>query len=953
MPGFEVVGEAEAGNVGVRMATDLEVDLVVMDISMPGMDGIEATRQIIERAPDTKVLIFSTNTNEQAVPSAFAAGAAGYLLKDASAKEMLDALRTIMAGERYVSSGLPTELKSEPTSVATKLSTAPVPTQPARRNYRVVLVDDSQIVRERVASALSAAGSIEVVGQGNDVVEGLRLIEQTKPDLLILDISLPGESGVSLLEKVKKNHLVPRVMMLTNQDHPRLRQHCQELGADHYFYKPTEFEKLIDLCLKLAEAHNQAGAGTVGTRAAQPTKIHVQPFETEVESEVLLHRANNDLQKEIIERERLQRVVQGQQECYGQLLGLTHEGMARFEARQPLATVLPEVEQAEFILDHFRLIECNEAFARQSGLTQTIDLVGSPFANSLPGRREDQLALVRRFIQSGYRLTVDPDVPGRLRSGERNTCVGMVQGKQLARIWVTRADAAPSQTIAEQLRDQAHMLDRAQDAIIVRDLHDRILYWNESARNLYGWPAEEVLGRTFGEFMPTDGSRSPEVQQALLKEGEWRGEVRTQTRNGEEIVIESRLTLIRHSNGQPKSILAINTDVTERKKLETQFMRAQRMESIGMLAGGIAHDLNNVLAPIMMSSQLLELTLTHPDHRKLTGIISASARRGADLVKQVLTFYRADKNTRQEVSPLQLLQDLQYIIGETFPKSIHLELKTAKGIWPVAADPTQLHQVLLNLCLNARDAMPEGGQLTVSVENIMFSNSAAEPRPHVLVTVADTGAGITPEIREKIFAPFFTTKAPGKGTGLGLSTSLAIIKNHGGVIQVDSEPGKGAVFKVHLPAMQGVLTAEPVEPVQNPRGNGELILVVDDEASARLIMTQALQTYGYRTISAKDGADALAIYQQQAGDIAVVLVDLVMPGMDGAATIRKLIEINPAARVIAASAVETDGTRVVTDGTVRAFLAKPYTAGALLKTLHGVLSGGGEPEGNATTPSRS
>lgn len=636
---------------------------------------------------------------------------------------------------------------------------------------------------------------------------------------------------------------------------------------------------------------------------------------------------------------------------------MSNEGVARYEADAPLAISLSEAEQADFILEHARVVECNDAYARQFGYEQATDAVGLRLADCMAGSAEEKLDLVRHFIRAGYRLS-DLEAPDQHRSGQvmwtRNSLVGVVENHHLVRAWVIQQDITQRRQIEERIREQAQMLDLAHDAIIIRDLEGRVLFWNESAQNLFGWSAEEVIGRPVAEFLPEDVTTSCEVRETIFTKDQWTGEVRMRARNGDEVVVESRLTLVRDRNGKPKSILAINTNITERKKLETQFMRSQRMESIGMLAGGIAHDLNNVLAPIIMSSQLLEMDAVNAEQQKLLDIILTSAKRGADLVKQVLTFYRNDPNTQQEVSPHYLIKELRHIICETFPKSVKANTDTDKNLWRVAGDPTQLHQVLLNLCVNARDVMPHGGQLSIKAENVMVPSQLAagssqiKPSAHVLITVSDTGTGISPEIREKIFDPFFTTKAPGKGTGLGLSTSLAIVKNHGGFITVSSEPGQGAAFKIFLPALEGpAVTAAQTEHFQIPRGNGEVILVVDDEASVRLIMAQTLQTFGYRTVTANDGAEAVAIYQKRAAEIAVVLVDIMMPVMDGTTTIRKLAEINPRLQVIAASGLETDDSLVAeTGGCVKAFLPKPYTAGTLLRTLHEILSLGGESKGD-------
>lgn len=946
--GFEVVGEADAGNVGVQMAQDLGVDLVVMDVSMPGMDGIEATRLIVAQKPEVKVVMFSADSDHQVVPRALSAGASGFLLKDASRSELFMAFQRIMAGERYVSDALQLDSANYALNVpfhsVNKIST------PSRRALRVVLVDDSAVVRERVAATLSASGDIEVAGQAQNVPDGLRLIWETRPDLLILDIGLPGESGLALLESVQKQKLVPVIIMLTNQDHPRLRQHCFALGADFYFHKPTQFDAMLEKCFELA-ADKVESVAVSETPAPQKKIVPVADLNavTDAERAEELARTNEALRREIRERERVEQALRESQERYQQFVRMTNEGVARYEADIAMPMTWSEAEQIDFILERTRVVECNDAFARQYGYTQATDAVGMRLADAMTGSREEKMMLVREFIRSGYRLS-DLETLDRKCTGEltwiRNSLVGVVENNCLVRAWIVQQDITQRRQSEERIREQAQMLDLAHDAIVIRDLDDRVLFWNESAAHLFGWKAEEVLGKRGTEIFPSDMTASSEILKAVLASGEWSGEVSLRTRGGQPIIIQSRLTLIRDRHGNPKSILGINTDITERKQLEAQFLRAQRMESIGALAGGIAHDLNNILAPVIMSGQLLQMDAAKPEQQNLIRIILASAKRGADLVKQVLTFYRGDESHRQEIHPYHLVCELRHIISETFPKSIRVETQVTRDLWLVAGDPTQLHQVLLNLCVNARDAMAKGGELKITASNVKVVNEliapvgSTEPTPHVLITVSDTGCGIAPEHREKIFQPFFTTKPPGIGTGLGLSTSLAIVKNHGGFIHVNSKPDGGAEFKVYLPAVAKTVSASSAtEHFQMPRGNGELILVVDDEASVRMIMGQTLQTFGYRILTASDGLSAVSIYQQRYSEIAAVIVDMMMPVMDGVATIRKLAEINPNLRAIVASGWEVEKGRMEpVSNCVKAFLLKPYTAGTLLKMMNDVLT---------------
>ncbi len=498
----------------------------------------------------------------------------------------------------------------------------------------------------------------------------------------------------------------------------------------------------------------------------------------------------------------------------------------------------------------------------------------------------------------------------------------------------------------EKIREQASLLDKAQDAIYVRDMENHIIYWNKSAERLYGWTAEEVIGKDASKLLYTkEPPRLIEARKNVIGKGEWLGELYQVTRDGKEIIVESRWTLTHDGEGKPKSILIINTDITGKKKLEAQLLRAQRMESIGTLASGIAHDINNVLSPIMLSLQLLQERFTDDESQKLIGILERSAQRGAGLIKQVQSFARGIEGERKALQVIYPISEIRQIANETFPRNIEVKADIPKDLWTIYGDATQLHQVLMNLSVNARDAMPDGGILSISAENISIDESFArvnvEARvgPYVAIAVSDTGTGIPAKIMDRIFEPFFTTKAPGKGTGLGLSTALAIVKSHGGFINVYSEVGNGTVFKVYLPAVTtaGTQKAQVQQP-ELPTGNGECILVVDDEAQIREITRASLEKNGYRVLTASDGAEAIPLYSQNRDRIKIVLMDMMMPVMDGPASINELREIDPQVRIIAVSGL-TEGDKYANiTGKVHAFLSKPYTTEKLIKTIHEVLN---------------
>jgi len=515
-------------------------------------------------------------------------------------------------------------------------------------------------------------------------------------------------------------------------------------------------------------------------------------------------------------------------------------------------------------------------------------------------------------------------------------------------------DVTERNRMDEQLRQLSQAVEQSPASIIITDPAGTITYVNPKFTSLTGYTFAEAIGKNVrflksGETSPTTYA---ELWTTIISGKAWHGEFHNRKKSGELYWESASISPIFNESGAVTHFLAVKEDITDRRKLEALFFRSQRMESIGQLAGGIAHDLNNLLAPILLSVQMLRSEVKTKQGISILSMLESNTCRGAGIIRQLLTFARGVEGRHVLLQPARLINEVGEIIAETFPKSITLKTDLKKSRRLVYGDLTQLHQVLLNLAVNARDAMPQGGTLDLGLEDIVLDAAAARfipganPGAYVLIKVADTGTGIPTEIAERIFDPFFTTKGQEKGTGLGLSTVLGIVKSHNGCIHLESVPGHGTVFKVYLPANQesAVQTGDPV-PAAPPPGQGELILIVDDEEPVRAIATFILEKNGYRTLTAENGQEALALYTAQGSQIDLVATDLNMPVMGGLDTIAAIRKLNEHARIVVITGAELPGgTSVGKDGNVQGVLKKPFDAAVLLKTLHDVLHAEDKPE---------
>lgn len=505
--------------------------------------------------------------------------------------------------------------------------------------------------------------------------------------------------------------------------------------------------------------------------------------------------------------------------------------------------------------------------------------------------------------------------------------------------------------LEEEYQRYQDLFELAPGGYLVTDGNGTIQEANDTAASMLGIVSNKYLvGKPIDIFIyPTDKAtfyrRWRDVKLTVTPPGEkhfecW--EMNLQSRSGKTFPVSLSVS----STWDNEEILVsqrwLIQDLSEQKQLQAQLFRTQRMETLGTMASGMAHDLNNILTPILGSAQTLQQTL--PDlnkpNQKLFGLIETSTQRGADLLKKLLLFSRGIEGEKVVLSVKILIDELKPLLEAAFPKSIEIEINIAKNLWQICGDVTQLHQMLMNLCLNARDAMPDGGVLKILAKNICLSESYARKHgdarsgTYVVIRVSDTGMGIPPEKLDLIFEPFFTSKEIGRGTGIGLAVVSGVVKNHGGFIEVSSKVAQETQFQVFLPAVDAPLPETQIhEDMEGLRGKGELILVVDDETDICFVTKTTLETYGYQVIIANDGIEAVALYGHHYHEVSCILLDMMMPSLDGRATIKNLQYIDPQVKIIATSGLSME----TNNPGVKTFLPKPYTPQGLLKVLYEVI----------------
>jgi two-component system cell cycle sensor histidine kinase/response regulator CckA len=515
-----------------------------------------------------------------------------------------------------------------------------------------------------------------------------------------------------------------------------------------------------------------------------------------------------------------------------------------------------------------------------------------------------------------------------------------------------RQEIIERQEAQEQLALFHQFVEASREGMGWTDLNGRVRYINSSLARMFGEKKpEDSYGRSVLEYYSEETQRrlQEEIFPTVLREGSWMGELVIHSSTGSLIPTTNSLIVLRDAEGNPSSFANVLTDLTERKRaeeekkrLEAQLVRAQKMESIGTLAGGVAHDFNNLLMGIQGNLSLITMDIdsTHPYYERLKNI-EQQIQSGARLTSHLLGYARKG---RYEVKPIDLnrmLREASETFGRT-RKEITIHRELAEDLFAIEADPGQIEQLLLNLYVNAADAMPGGGDLILKTANVTHKEMKGklyDPKPgkYVLLTVTDTGIGMDKETMGRIFDPFFTTKEMGRGTGLGLASAYGIIKGHGGYIDVDSKKGQGTTFSIYLPAserkvQEAVKAAEPFI-----KGTGTILLVDDEEVIVE-VGKELLEGMGYRVLTAKDGKEAIEVYEKDPNEIDIVILDMVMPNMGGGEAYDRMKEINPDVKVLLSSGFSIDGeASEILERGCNGFIQKPFNMRDLSEKIGEIL----------------
>ncbi|MES2568830.1 MAG: response regulator [Verrucomicrobiota bacterium] len=766
---------------------------------------------------------------------------------------------------------------------------------------KVLLVDDDPAMLRFLSRTLSECGHETL--EALDGLEALDLLSVERPDLVVADLLMPVMDGFELVFRIRSTPAIAstRVIFFT--------------GA---FYR-AEVRTLAE----------SAGVRRILTKPATGQEVQQAVSETLLLKEMPVRPLPSEFARQH------HRILVGKIAA-AELAQKTAEEARRASERRSRALFEHSLDAILFASDSGRYIDANPAACDLLGYTLE-ELLGMSVSDLVAGSAstEQWNGFLSMNKQRG-------ECQLRCKNGSRvDVEFGAVTHIEPGVHLSILRDITVRKQSEEALRESEQKLNLAIAASDLGvwdwDIAGNKFIWSDRCKSMFGLGqgSRDDLEAFASAIHPDDRAAvHAAISRAHEEKTAYSIEYRVVWPDGSIRWIAARGRATYDADGKPLRGTGTAHDITEQKRLERQFLRADRMESLGTLAGGIAHDLNNVLAPIILSVELLRQRVADTEGHATLEVIEKSARRGVEMVRQVLAFARGVEGERLLISAQALIEEVRKIIVDTFPKNIVIRCALAPDLWKISGNLTQLHQVLINLCVNARDAMPNGGQLLLSAENVLLEDqpgSQLHAGPHLLLQVCDDGNGIAPSILDNIFDPFFTTKEFGKGTGLGLSTSLGIIHSHDGIITVASEPGKGTSFKIYLPARitHDIDSPTEVRQEKTPRAEGQLIMVVDDEEPIREITRQILENAGYSVVAAVDGAEACKLYRLQHDRIAVVITDMMMPVMDGPSTIHRLREINPKVKIIGASGLPATDH----NASLNYFLHKPYSQETLLQTV--------------------
>lgn len=828
---------------------------------------------------------------------------------------------------------------------------------------KILIVDDCPSNLKLLRAQLEAEGCL--VTEACDGLDALKVLNHGSPDAILSDILMPNMDGYRLCLEVRRHSAakdIPFIFYTSTYTSPEDARLGAAMGADRFLVKPASSSTILKSLQEVLVERKNGGIHppVLGTAAQELDEswllkryserliAKIEQKSIQLAERTSIAELSNEIVTAFIVRHDPQETLQC---CAGSILRHLDAAFVRiWSFNEPSNTL--ELQASASLCPHpnappdrIRLGEFKTgrlAQHRTPYLTNDV-LHDANISDPEWARREGMLAF------AGYPLLVDDRLAGVMDLFARH---------QLSDSTIHSLEAISSQislglqrlqaqkALAEREAQYRDFLDSAGDLIQLVTPEGRLVYVNPAWEKTLGYTLADFAEKSFFELIaPEQRAHCESVFAQISRDG---GSIHEEgeliASDGRHIFVDGSATG-RFEEGKCVMIRCIFRDITEQRRMTRQLERAARLESIGALSGGIAHDLNNILAPIMMSVELLRAKITDPDSLRILGTIASSAQRGANLVRQVLTFARGTTATLGPVDLKHLLREMREVVAQTFPKNITVRVKIGPELWPAIGDPTHLHQILLNLCINARDAMPAGGTLSLSVENFLadrdflLPHPSARPGPYLCLRVADTGSGIPDEIKSRIFDPFFTTKGPDKGTGLGLATVASILAACGGFITLSSQVGRGTEFHVYLPAESATATAQadfqksPVCP-----GNGELILVVDDEAAVRAISRQTLEMFGYQVLTAANGPEGLALLAQHNDQVSLLITDMAMPTMDGLATIKAARALHPGLKVILASGLVSESNLDAEETGVQHFLQKPFTAERLAREVHDVIS---------------